>query len=204
MYSRPSFKMTEQQCFEFLGSDSFGQLITCSNGKIVQTYVPFIVDQENNCLYGHIAKQNGQVEFLQASDDLVVTFLGEDVYISPSWYQSTEQVPTWNYQAVEIKGRATLLDEQGTFAVVDKLSQIHEAQFDNPWLIGKLSEKKTNAMLKAIVGFRVDISEINGHSKMSQNKSIEDFQGVIDGLLTQEDVASQRVAEIMKKVKTDE
>lgn len=201
MYSRPSFKMTEQQCFELLGIHFFGQLITTANGKIVQTFVPFIVDKENNCLIGHIAKQNKQVEALHSADDLTVTYLGDDAYISPSWYQSAEQVPTWNYQAVEIKGNVTLFDDQGTFEVVDKLSQIHEEQFDNPWLISKLSEKKTSAMLKAIVGFRIDITEINGHSKMSQNKSAEDFQGVIDGLLTQNDVASHRVAEIMKEVK---
>jgi len=201
MYSRSSFKMAEQQCFEFLGIHSFGQLITCARGKIVQTYVPFIIDHQNNCLYGHIAKQNGQVEFLETADDLVVTFLGEDAYISPSWYQSPEQVPTWNYQTVEIKGKLMLLDEQETLGLVDHLSQIHEAQFDNPWLISKLSEKKTSAMLKAIVGFRIDITEINGHSKMSQNKNAEDFQGVIDGLLNQNDVASHRVAKIMKKVK---
>lgn len=204
MYSRPSFQMSEQQCFELLGTHFFGQMITCADGKIVQTYVPFIVDKENNCLYGHIAKQNGQVEFLNVAEDLVVTYLGDDAYVSPSWYHSTEQVPTWNYQAVEIKGKATVLGDRGTFNVVDQLSQIHEAQFDNPWLINKLSEKKTNAMLKAIVGIRIDIIKINGHSKMSQNKNSQDFQGVIDGLLTQDDIASRQVAKIMKKVKINE
>ncbi len=204
MYSRPSFKMTEQQCFKFLGSHFLGQLITSTNGYIIQTYVPFIIDKENSCLYGHIAKQNKQVEALNAADDLIVTFLGEDAYISPSWYQSTEQVPTWNYQAVEIKGKAQLLDQQGTLFVVDRLSQIHESQFTDPWLIGKLSENKINAMLKAIVGFRIEITEIKGHSKMSQNKDVQDIQGVIDGLLSQQDSASHRVAEIMQKGKTNE
>ena len=201
MYSRPSFQMSKQQCFELLGIHFFGQLITTANGKIVQTFVPFIVDKENNCLIGHIAKRNKQVEALEASDDLIVTYLGDDAYISPSWYQSAEQVPTWNYQAVEIKGKVTLFDDQGTFEVVDKLSQIHEAQFEDPWLVGKVSEKNLRAKLKAIVGFRIDISEMKGHSKMSQNKTTEDLQGVIDGLLTQSDTASHRVAEIMRKGK---
>ena len=204
MLIRPYFQMSEQQCFDLLGCHFFGQLITTANGKIVQTFVPFIFDKDNNCLIGHIAKQNKQVEALQAADDLIVTYLGDDAYVSPNWYQSAEQVPTWNYQAVEIKGKVTLFDEQGTFEVVDQLSQIHEAQFDDPWLISKVPEKKLRSKLKAIVGFRIDISEINGHSKMSQNKDAQDLQGVIDGLISQNNIVSQRVAEIMKKVKTNE
>lgn len=198
MHIRSFFQMSEQQSFELLKKHSFGQMITCSNGQITQSYLPFIIDKENNCLYGHIAKQNKQIETLQSADDCVITFLANDAYISPNWYQSNEQVPTWNYQAVEIKGWATLLDDKGTLKVIDQLSQIHEAQFKTPWMINKLSEKKINAMLKAIIGFRIDISEINGQSKMSQNKGIEDRQGVIDGLFSQQDIGSHLVAEVMK------
>ncbi len=198
MHIRSHFQMSSQQSFELLGNHFFGQLMTCSNDQLIQTFVPFIVDKENNCLYGHIARQNKQVEALQVADDLSVTFLGEDAYISPGWYQSTEQVPTWNYQAVEIKGKATLLDNQGTYKVVDELSQIHEAPFDEPWLINKVPAKKIQTMLKAIVGFKIDIVEINGQSKMSQNKSADDQLKVIAGLLSQHDIASHRAAENMK------
>jgi transcriptional regulator len=199
MHIRSHFQISSQQSYDLLGSHFFGQLITSSNGQLIQTFVPFIVDQQNDCLHGHIARQNQQFEALQVAEDLLVTFQGNDAYVSPSWYQSIEQVPTWNYQAVEIKGKATLLDNHGTYKVVDKLSQIHEAQFDEPWLIDKIPEKKIQAMLKAIVGFRIDIVKINGQSKMSQNKSVEDQQSVIEKLLSQNDVASHRVAEIMKK-----
>ena len=193
------FQMLEQECFQILKRHSFGQLISCTKGKITQTYVPFIVDQENRCLYGHIAKQNEQIESLQKADDLTVTFLGYDAYISANWYVSAEQVPTWNYQAVEIKGEATLLDEQGTFKVIDELSQIHESQFEEPWTMDKLSDKKLKAMLRAIVGFRIDITDISGQSKLSQNKSEEDRQSVIEGLSSMQEHASHRIAKMIKE-----
>jgi len=192
------FQMLEQDCFHMLKRHSFGQLISSTNGKITQTYVPFIIDQENRCLYGHIAKQNEQIESLQNADDLTVTFLGYNAYISANWYVSAEQVPTWNYQAVEIKGEATLLDEQGTFKVIDELSQFHESQFEDPWTMDKLSDKKLKAMLRAIVGFRIDITDVLGQSKLSQNKSVEDRQSVIDGLSSMQEQTNHRIAKMMK------
>jgi len=199
MYIQRHFKMLEKECFKMLKKHSFGQLITSFNDQITQTYVPFIIDQNNACLYGHIAKQNRQIECLQNSDDLTVTFLGSDAYISPNWYGSPDQVPTWNYQAVEIKGKATLLDNDGTLKVIVGLSQIHESQFEVPWTIDKMSNKKLNAMLRAIVGFRIDIIEMNGQSKLSQNKNIEDRQSVIKGLGTTKEQASHRIAELMNE-----
>jgi len=199
MHIRPHFEMLEQDCFEMLKKHSFGQLITYANDRITQTYVPFIIDQENRCLYGHIAKQNQHIEALQNADDLTVTFLGNDAYISPNWYVSVEQVPTWNYQAIEIKGMVTLLDDQNTLKVIDELSQFHESQFDDPWTMDKLSDKKLNAMLRAIVGFRIDITEIFGQSKLSQNKNIEDKKGVIKGLSSTQEQASHRIAKIMNE-----
>ncbi len=198
MYIRPIFKLSKQEIFIFLRKHSFGQLISSINGKIEQSYLPFVIDEDNNCLYGHLAKQNGQLESLQKAQDLKVNFLGNDAYISASWYQSTQQVPTWNYQAVQISGKATLLDNQKTCKVIDQLSQFHEAQFEEPWQIGKLSPKKLDAMLNAIVGFKIDIKEISGQSKMSQNKDNQVKQTLITGLLAQKDSGSLEIAKIMK------
>jgi len=199
MHIQTHFEMSEADSFAMLQKHSFGQLITSTNGQITQTYVPFVIDQQNHCLYGHIAKQNKQVELLEIADDLTVTFLGNNTYISPNWYQSSQQVPTWNYQAVEIKGKAALFDKEKTLKVIDELSQLHEAQFDTPWTMDKLSDKKLNAMLNAIVGFKIDIVEINGQSKLSQNKSVEDRVSVINGLGEMREQTSHRIAKMIKE-----
>jgi len=193
------FKMKQQACYEFLSEHSFGQLISCQQGKISQSYLPFIIDKDNSCLYAHLAMQNPQLNSLENADAVTATFLGNDCYISPNWYLSEQQVPTWNYQAVEISGKAMLLDKDETLKIIDQLSQRHESQFEDPWLIGKLSKKKLNAMLKAIVGVKIEIISINGYSKMSQNKNVSDQRGVVGGLLSQTDHASFQVANIIKK-----
>ncbi len=130
---------------------------------------------------------------------VTINFLGDHTYISPNWYLSSDQVPTWNYQAVEVEGKATTLNEEETLNIITRLSAIHEEQFEQPWTMDKLPEKKTNAMLHAIVGFRIDIAKISGKSKMSQNKDQKNKESLIAGLKSQNNSACQKVAEIMTK-----
>jgi len=201
MYSRSIFKMTETDCLMLIEQQPFGLLTTCRDGRITQAFLPFLIDKSRNCLYGHLAKNNQQIAALEDPADLKVTFQGTHSYISPNWYESLEQVPTWNYLAVEVQGAVTLLDSKGTLKVITDLSNKHESPFEKPWTMDKLSEKKTNVMLKAIVGFRINISAISGINKMSQNKNNKDIKGVLAGLLNQPDQASKGVAKIMFKRK---
>ncbi len=197
MYSQPPFKMFPQERLKLISRQPFGLLTTCREGLITQAFLPFLFDHVANCLYGHLAKNNPQIEALTISQDLGVTFQGEHAYISPNWYKTKEQVPTWNYQAVEVKGKATLLNTQETLEVITQLSNQHESQFDIPWAMDKLPQKKIDAMLRAISGFKIGISEINGINKMSQNKNEQDREFVVRELLNQPDQASKGVANIM-------
>ena len=202
MYSKSPFKMQQQACFDLLESQPFGLLTTCAQGKITQAFLPFILDKQSNCLYGHLAKQNGQINALENPSDLTITFQGDQAYISPNWYESDEQVPTWNYQAVIVRGNATLLDSSETLKVITALSNRHETQFETPWTMDKLPQKKTQALLKAITGFRIEIAEVSGISKMSQNKSDRDKKDVVVGLKNQPDQSSKNVASIVSKLCT--
>lgn len=176
---------------------SFGELITCTAGKLMVNHVPLLLDKEQQVLYGHFAKQNPQWALLESADDIRIVFSGPYAYISPSWYVSKEMVPTWNFQSIQVTGKAKLLTSNELLTVIDCLSQKHEAQFENPWLISKVPEHKIQAMLKAIVGFKIEIKEIKGKSKLSQNRNHADQQGVIEGLRSQSDSMSHIIAELM-------
>ncbi len=197
MYSRPQFKMPSEKCLDLIQNKPFGLLSTCLEGRVTQAFLPFLLDRQANCLYGHLAIQNEQINALASCQDLRVTFQGEQAYISPSWYESSEQVPTWNYQVVSVTGKADLLNDQETLEIITKLSNYHEAQFDQPWTINKLPQRKIEAMLNAIVGIRIDILEIVGINKMSQNKMESDQRGVVVGLKNQSDHSSIKIAKII-------
>lgn len=197
MYSIRLFKKNEVACLALVDSQPFGLITICCNSVIYQAFLPFYYDSQQTALFGHLAKSNEVITNLSNADDLKITFQGEHAYISPNWYVSKEQVPTWNYQSVQIGGKATLLNNSETLQVITELSNRHESQFEEPWTMEKLPQKKTDAMLNAIVGFRVDIQEIKGINKMSQNKTQVDRDSLVSGLRQQSDPASQSIAELI-------
>lgn len=199
MYSPKVFEIENKaELFEFIEQWSFGNLVTTYEGELFVNHVPFIFDKSLNKLYGHLAFKNPQLSLLEKADDLAVIFSGVNSYISPSWYVSQEMVPTWNFETVHVSGRASLVDDDGLLIILEKLTEKHERQFENPWRMDKLSKSKLIAMMKMIVGFEIDIASIKGKSKLSQNRSIGDRRGVISGLRSQSGSMSRIIADKME------
>jgi transcriptional regulator len=199
MYIPKVFEIENKtELFEFIEQWSFGDLITACDGELFVNHVPFIVDKSQNKLYGHLAVNNPQLSLLEKANNLIVAFNGDNCYISPSWYVSQEMVPTWNFEAVHVSGKAQLVDNDELMTILEKLTENHEKHFDNPWKIDKLSNSKLSVMMKMIVGFEIDISSIKGKSKLSQNRSVEDRVAVISGLRTQGNSMSLSIADKME------
>ena len=115
------------------------------------------------------------------SVDVLCIFHGPHGYISPSWYVDPGNVPTWNYAVVHAHGRAKLIrDTEGIEAILSKLVERHESQFENPWHY-ELPEEARVKLIKAIIGFEIEISSIEGKFKLSQNRSAPDRAGAIQG-----------------------
>lgn len=196
MYIPKVFEIENKaELFAFIEQWSFGSLITTQKGELFVNQVPFVLDSSQNKLYGHLAVKNPQLALLEKADDLAIIFNGVNAYISPSWYISQEMVPTWNFESVQVSGRARILDKDELFTVLTKLTEKHESLFNKPWTMNKLSESRLNSMMKMITGFEIDISHIQGKSKLSQNRSIEDREAVVSGLRLQKDTMSQLVAD---------
>ncbi len=196
MYIPKVFEIENKaELFAFIEQWSFGSLITTQKGELFVNQVPFVLDSSQNKLYGHLAVKNPQLALLEKADDLAVIFNGVNAYISPSWYISQEMVPTWNFESVQVSGRARILDKDELFTVLTKLTEKHESLFNKPWTMNELSESRLNSLMKMITGFEIDISHIQGKSKLSQNRSIEDREAVVSGLRLQKDTMSQLVAD---------
>jgi transcriptional regulator len=200
MYRPNHFQLNEHLAqLEFINQNGFGSLITCFNGKIQVNQLPFILDQSGKYLMAHCAKANLHWQQLEQATDLRVCFDGPNAYISPSWYSDPKKnVPTWNFVSLQVRGKAALMNQSELIELLDQLSQKHEAQFESPWTIDKLSEEQLQRMSKAIVGFKISIDEIEGKAKLSQNKSKEEKQNLMNGLSEQKDPGSQQILKWMK------
>jgi transcriptional regulator len=177
MYIPKHFKITDtDEIFSFIQTNEFGQLVSSLNGRLYATHIPFLLSDDKTKLYGHLARQNPQLESLE-NQEVMITLLGPHDYISPSWYVD-KGVPTWNYQAVHLYGQCTLLNEpEEVKTIVDTLAQKNEKDFPEPW-----QPSYKAAMLSAIVGVEFSISDIECKYKLSQNRSEPDQTGVIEHL----------------------
>lgn len=114
----------------------------------------------------------------------IASFLGPDAYISPDWYGVEDQVPTWNYLAVEAEGPLRRLDEAELAELLDGLSAAHETRLaPKPvWTRDKMSSGRFDSMLKAIIGYELRIEDLRGTRKFGQNKDEAQRRAAAAGL----------------------
>jgi transcriptional regulator len=189
----------EELLFGLIDELGVGTLITTGAAGAAGTManeVPLLRQAQPNRLWGHLARPNLQLAELARADEVLVNFSGPTGYVSPNWYRDTGQVPTWNFMTVQVRGRVVIHDSaDDVLDIVRRLSAKHEAQFENPWTIDKMEPEKLQKMLAVIVGFHIEIDDIKGKFKLSQNKQQADRAGVIFGL---ESVGEIALAEAMK------
>jgi transcriptional regulator len=132
----------------------------------------------------HLSRGNALAPFLATGFRGVLVSLEADAYVSPDWYESADQVPTWNYVSVEAEGPIAALDDAGLVALLDDLSAQEEAKLapKPPWTREKMSPGRFEAMTRAIIGARLNVERLQGVTKLSQNKSEADRAGVIAAL----------------------
>jgi transcriptional regulator len=150
-----------------------------ADGPMV-VHAPVVVHPPDRIRF-HIARGNrAKLDGRRA----IVSCLGPDAYVSPDWYGTPEQVPTWNYLAVEAEGPLRRLDEDELTALLDDLSAGHEARLaPKPlWTRAKMSPGRFEAMLKAIIGYELAIEDLRGTMKLGQHKNEAEREGAADGL----------------------
>ncbi len=135
---------------------------------------------------------------------VLLIFHGPNSYISPNFYPSKKStgkvVPTWNYAVVHVKGQITFRHEkEWLLQLLENLSDFHEKKSQaNPWAVSDAPQEFTDRLVDAVVGIEVKIEDIVGNFKLSQNKSNQDYAGVITGLASSDDELDISVAKQMK------
>ncbi|MBA6231992.1 MULTISPECIES: FMN-binding negative transcriptional regulator [unclassified Colwellia] len=181
----------------FINEFGFGVIVTSS---LTGTHIPFVLhneEGEKGVLYSHCARANKHWQELHGSDVLII-FMGPHSYISPSWYAQSPGVPTWNYSAVHAYGKVSLLNDTQTLEVVEEVVNKYE-----PDLLVKrdiITDEFRDKLLSGIVGFKIEISDIECKLKLGQQRKAEDQSGVYNALLNSSDFDAQSLAQHMKKL----
>ena|SRR4029077_1087462 len=197
MYIPPLNRVEDRQAINaFIHAHGFATVITNSDGKTVASHLPVLFDEEMNLLRSHMARANEQWKQFASGDEVLCVFHGAHAYISPSWYEQQHTVPTWNYAVVHVYGKPSLVDEAQLKQIVLDTTAKYESSMPQPWKI-PLSEKEIDQMLKAIVGFKIDIVRVEAKFKLGQNRSREDQEKMLRNLQSAPDDQSRALAKFI-------
>lgn len=186
MYIPRSFEVTDPSTLHaFMERHSFATLVSTSHGEPVATHLPLLLDRDvapHGRIVGHMARANPQWKSAGGTRVLAV-FHGPHAYISPTWYETDETVPTWNYAAVHASGVLTLIDDDRRLRqIVERTVDVYERSMPNPWSMSVVPEANIVSLLKGIVGFEITIDRLEGKWKLNQNHPRERREKVIRGL----------------------
>ena len=182
---------------QFIHEFGFGVVVSSAD-TLTATHLPFVLhaeEGEQGVLYAHCAKANPHWKSLEGQNVLVI-FTGPHGYISPSWYTSKPAVPTWNYTAVHAYGIASLLNQQDTLKAVDQIVEKYEPQL----LVERdiVTDQIKHKMLAGIVGFKIELTKLEGQLKLGQNRSQDDQTGIYNALTGSSNLGNLALAKYMQ------
>ena len=206
MYTPPPFKPDRAASLGFAERRGFGLACAWDGGKPIASPLPFYLDYADDgtpqALF-HVARHNPLVKLADGTSSWLLAVTGADAYVSPDWYVSPDQVPTWLYQAVHLTGVVRPLSDDELALQIDTLS----AKFENrllpkqPWTSAKMTAGRLDAMKKAIVGLVMTVAEVEGSFKLNQHKSETDYAAVAGALGSQSDAGAQQIAQLMRQTR---
>ncbi|WP_066683530.1 FMN-binding negative transcriptional regulator [Caulobacter sp. CCH9-E1] len=187
MHPAPAFHVEDRAVLlDFLRAHPFVTIAASVGGRPMVAQSPVVIRELDGeiALDFHLSRGNVLTPHLTQGFRAVVVAAGLDAYVSPDWYASADQVPTWNYQSVEAEGSVAPLNEVELIALLDDLSAQEEARLlpKTPWTRDKMKAGKFEALLRGIQGGRLFVERLEGTFKLSQNKSDADRLGAAKGL----------------------
>ncbi|MEB4591355.1 FMN-binding negative transcriptional regulator [Candidatus Thiothrix sp. Deng01] len=170
-------------------------LVTVAKGGPFASHIPLLLEAgEPPRLVGHLAKANPQWQHFATNSRVMAIFHGAHAYVSPTWYEKPG-VPTWNYAAVHVYGRVNLIHDPATLrAQINRMSRHFEGEGEKAWI-----PAYPDKMLDMIVGFVMEVEEVQAKYKLSQNRSQVDRQNVISVLQESSAESGQDVASLMRR-----
>lgn len=201
MYSLPYFKEKDQKLvLDFLRNNPFAMLIGCMDNIPVATQVPFLIHETEGklTLKGHIMKNTDHHKAFEQNKEALCVFTGPHTYVSASWYSNPQTASTWNYVSVHVRGKLHFVDEGNLINILKETTSHFE---NNPYSKASFDQLDNNyvqKLVKAIIGFEIEVESIDNVFKLSQNRDEKSYQNIVKEL-EKLDTDAQEIADEMKK-----
>jgi transcriptional regulator len=198
MYIPKHFEQKDnEKSIAFMRAYNFALLVSVKEDLPIATHLPFVIEEKDNViiLTSHLSKANEQWKTFGDKEVLIV-FAEPHAYISPTLYETKQNVPTWNYIAVHAYGTIKLLNSnEEKLKVLHKQMQSFEADYIEQFK--NLDDKYIDGLLKGIVAFEIIVTDLQSKEKLSQNKTANERNNIKQHLLESDDDVKKKVGEQM-------
>lgn len=204
MFIQPLYDMTDKTTLhELIINYSFATLVTDNEGFPDINHFPMLLETRDgkDYLSGHIPRANSLWQKHDCDKDVVAVFHGENAYISPSWYATKSEngkvVPTWDFTSVHARGSIRFIqDSSWLLKHLSALSDKHELSFEQPWKLSDAPDDFIARLTQVIIGFEIEVNDLKGKWKLSQNRPAQDRASVIAAL---EQSGKSKMAQLIKQ-----
>lgn len=187
MYNLPYFKEKDEEVVkQFVREHPFAFLTGCNaENKPIVTQVPVFIDEKEGKIFltGHIMKNTDHHKAFLHNSNVLAVFSSPHVYVSGTWYDNPSQASTWNYISVHAKGIIRFGDEEALINILKRLTLHYENNNqDSSTIYDNLSEEYLKPLVKAIVAFEVEVTEMDNVFKLSQNRDEKSYHTIMEKL----------------------
>lgn len=207
MYDYAHYKENDREkIIEFMRSHPFICLIGCAGKQVELTQVPVLIEEKEGKLfiYGHLSKKSEHTIAFWDNPNVLALFTGPHVYVSGSWYAGNpQQASTWNYISVHARGRIEFLPEDQLIGLLKKLTlHFENGNTDSSTIYDNLPDEYKLKLIKAIVAFELEVTELENVHKLSQNRDEKSYDNIVQQLKQQEG-DGKWIGEMMEKRKIE-
>lgn len=205
MYNLPYHKERDRDVItRFITEHPFAFLTGCdAKNRPVATQIPIFMEERDGRLFlsGHIMRNTDHHKAFLKNENVLAVFTGRHSYVSATWYSNPYVASTWNYMSVHAKGLIRFLNNTALESVLRKTS-LHFENYEqkSPTVYDNLPDAFKDKVMKAIVAFEVEVTELDTVFKLSQDTDSESYLNIIEKL-KQQGEDGRVIAEEMEKRK---
>ena len=190
---------------ELIAEHPLAQLVVLTHAGMVANPIPLFWRESGQgaSLVGHVARANPLWQEYTPEQQVLAIFTGPQHYISPAWYPTKQEtgrvVPTWNYALVQVKGPMQIhQDKTWLRQLLDEITAVQEAQAGSSWQLSDAPEDYIERVMGAVVGIEIQVADIQGKWKLSQNQPEANIAGVVSALTAMDTFPAKALTMAMK------
>lgn len=196
--------LSEEAALAFVQKYSFATVVANAPDHLEIVHIPLEVHLDENklVLSGHVARGNKIAQSISSQGSVTCVFREPHAYISSSWYDHVN-VPTWNYIAIHMKGSFRAIEGQELLDSLHKMVDHYEEGRKDRYQISDMPQDMLEAHLKGLVGFVIEVKEIEANYKLSQNRNNRDYAEIITQLSASDYLWEKEIAQEMRTLRPD-